>query len=417
VAGTAAKGTLRRLRVGLNLVYLVRNSGGAGTYARELLRAMLEEEPETEVTAFVSSEVPDDVIEARWPGHVDFVRFPITVTHGPPGNFALTMGSQWGAVPLLAARRRLEVVHGLANITPLVAPGVATVVTLLDLIWIHYPQTMDRRATVGMKMVAPVSARRADRVIAISHAAADDLVRTLGLPRAKIDVTPLGIRPHDPRADPEPEAQLRAELGLGDDPVVLCVAQKREHKNLLGLIRALALARDTRARLVLPGSPTPHEAELRQAAAELGVGDRVVFPEWLSPAGLEGLYRLARCFVLPSFEEGFGLPILEAMARDVPVACSNCSSLPEVAGDAALLFDPRSPEQIAAAIDRLLVDEELRGTLVERGRVRCEQFAWRATARATLASYRRAISDRRARRSRSPWRARRRRSNRAARPS
>ena len=104
--------------------------------------------------------------------------------------------------------------------------------------------------------------------------------------------------------------------------------------------------------LVLPGSATPHEAELRALASQLGVAGRVRFPAWLPAADLEGLYRLAAAFVLPSFEEGFGLPILEAMGRGVPVACSNTSSLPEVAGDAAELFDPRSPEDIARAIAR-----------------------------------------------------------------
>jgi glycosyltransferase involved in cell wall biosynthesis len=243
--------------------------------------------------------------------------------------------------------------------------------------------------------VAPISARRADRVIALSEAAADDISRTLGLARSRIDVTHLGVRLDAPRADPVPEAELRRGLELADDPVLLCVAQKREHKNLSVLLRALPLLADSRARLVLPGSPTPHEAELRRLAAELGVADRVRFPAWISDGELEGLYRLADCFVLPSLQEGFGLPVLEAMARDVPVACSDASSLPEVAGDAALLFDPHDPRALAHTLDRLLGDPALRDDLRARGRERCRRFTWRATARATLASYRRAIAQRR----------------------
>src|SRR5919106_1245181 len=114
------------LRVGLNLVFLVEDSGGAGRYARELIRAMRALEPDLRLTAFVSSELPSDVQEARWADGIEFVRFPIAVTHGPPGNIVLTMGAQWGAIPWLARRRGLQVVHGLANIAPLVAPGVAT---------------------------------------------------------------------------------------------------------------------------------------------------------------------------------------------------------------------------------------------------------------------------------------------------
>jgi glycosyltransferase involved in cell wall biosynthesis len=286
-------------------------------------------------------------------------------------------------------------VHGLANVTPLMSPGVATLVTMLDLIWIHHPETMEAAATKGMLRVAPVSARRADRVLALSESAAADIARTLGLSRSKIDVAHMGVRLETPRPTPAGERDLRGKLDLGEEPILLCVAQKRAHKNLAGLLRALALLSDGSARLVLPGTPTPHEAELQQLAAELGVVRRVRFPGWLSDEELEGLYHLATCFVLPSFQEGFGLPVLEAMARDLPVACSNVSSLPEVAGDAALLFDPRDPKAIALALDRLLADATLRDLMRVKGRERCRRFSWRATARSTLASYRRAIAQRR----------------------
>jgi glycosyltransferase involved in cell wall biosynthesis len=246
-----------------------------------------------------------------------------------------------------------------------------------------------------MLRVAPVSARRADRVIALSESAAADIARTLGLSRSKIDVAHMGVRLETPRPKPARERDLRGKLDLGEEPILLCVAQKRAHKNLAGLLRALALLSDGCARLVLPGTPTPHEAELQQLAAELGVVRRVRFPGWLSDEELEGLYHLATCFVLPSFQEGFGLPVLEAMARDLPVACSNVSSLPEVAGDAALLFDPRDPKAIALALDRLLADATLRDLMRVKGRERCRRFSWRATARSTLASYRRAIAQRR----------------------
>jgi alpha-1,3-rhamnosyl/mannosyltransferase len=260
----------------------------------------------------------------------------------------------------------------------------------------HYPKTMDRSGTWGMKLSSGPSMRRADRVIAISKAAKADMVQTVGLDPARIDVTLLGVR-LDETAEPTPEAQLRESLGLGGSRVVLCVAQKREHKNLANLVRAVAgLANgDGDVKLVLVGSPTPYEAELRALADELGASDRVAFPEWLSENDLEGLYRLAACFVLPSFMEGFGLPILEAMRRDVPVACSDASSLPEGAGDAAELFDPHDPVAIGAAISRILGDADLAARLVERGRERCRTFTWEATARATLESYRRAIAQRR----------------------
>lgn len=386
----------RPLHIALNLFYLVERSGGAGTYAQELLRGIFAAAPDTRITAFTSSEVPAEYVARDWGGEVEWVSFPFPVTHGPPGAFVATMGSQWGAIPLLAARRGCDVVHGLANITPLFSPRVASVVTVLDLIWVRYPHTMERRATVGMKLVTPPSAHLADRTIAISHAAKADLVETIGLDPARVDVTHLGVDPAPAAAAAFTGADtLRATLGIAPDvPVVLCVAQKREHKNLLGLVRAMARIAATDAVLVLPGASTPHEDELRAEAGALGLGDRLVLPSWLTAEDLEGLYRLASCFVLPSFEEGFGLPVLEAMARDVAVATSNCSSLPEVAGDAALLFDPHDPGDIARCVDALLGDAALRERCVERGRLRVAAFPWRATAEATLEVYERAIAER-----------------------
>ena len=381
------------MRVGLNLVYLIAESGGSGTYARELIPAMLALEPETRITAFVNAEAPADVLQAPWAGEVEWVRLPVRVSGGPPWNFALTMASQWGAIPALAAKRRLDVVHGLANIAPLVVPGVTKVVTLLDLIWMRFPQTMARRATIGMKIVAPTSARAANRVIAISESAKRDLVDRIGLDPGKIDVTHLGIRA-DEHPAPTPEEELRGRFDLGDGPLVFCVAQKREHKNLARLVRAVASLEDASVRLILPGSPTPHEGELRQLAAQLGAAERLKTPGWVSTEDLEGLYRAAACFVLPSFEEGFGLPLLEAMARGAPVACSNVSSLPEVAGEAALYFDPTREDEIAAAIRRLIEDRDLAVRLAAKGRERCAEFTWEATARQTLATYRRAIEER-----------------------
>jgi glycosyltransferase involved in cell wall biosynthesis len=382
----------RPLRVGLNLVYYVQGAGGAGTYARELIPALLAVDPAIRITAFVGSSAPPQLTAAPWAGAIEWVRFPVAYDGPRPWNPLLTGGAQWAALPWSAARRRLDLVHGLANIVPLVSPRVARVATLLDLIWLHHPSTMSRQATLTMKATALPSARVADRVIAISHAAKRDIVETVGLDPGKIDVTPLGVR-EDELAEPVSATQLRADLGLGDARVVLCVAQKREHKNLANLIRAVAGLPDDVV-LVLVGSHTPHEDELKTLSRELGVEGRVHFPGWLSDAQLEGLYRLAALFVLPSLEEGFGLPLLEAMRRGVPVACSNVSSLPEVVGPAAALFDPFDIDDMRAALRRVMTDPALAARLVEAGYERCRIYTWEATARATLSSYERAVAAR-----------------------
>jgi glycosyltransferase involved in cell wall biosynthesis len=388
------------LRVGLNLAYLVEDSGGSGRYARELIPALMRLEPGIEITAWVGSTAPEDLREEPWAPELRWVRLPV------PG-----IGTPWHlwhelvGIGLAARRRRLDVVHGLANLVPVLTPGLASVVTILDVIWMHHPEAMGARARVAMRTLAPLCGRSADRVIAISDAAAQDISTTLKIQLAKFDVTPLGITPPALTA-PVPsvpadsgegaqsvpgESTVRERLGLRHGPLVLCVAAKRAHKNLDGLIRALARLPRPRPLLVLPGSPSPYEDELRRLAAELGVEEDVAFPAWIDERDLQALYAQAACFVLPSFQEGFGLPVLEAMARGVPVACSNTSSLPEVAGDAALLFDPHDETAIASQIQRLLTDRALAEELAVRGLARAELFTWRRTAELTLESYRRAL--------------------------
>ena len=137
------------LSIGLNLVYLHEDSGGAGTYARELIPAILTVEPKTRITAFVSTAAPGSIFEADWAREVEWVRFPFEESGGHLWTGPLTLGSQWAAIPAIALRRRLDVVHGLANLVAPLAPRVATVVTLLDLIWLRFLNTMEWRARMS----------------------------------------------------------------------------------------------------------------------------------------------------------------------------------------------------------------------------------------------------------------------------
>jgi glycosyltransferase involved in cell wall biosynthesis len=229
-------------------------------------------------------------------------------------------------------------------------------------------------------------------VIADSQSTRADLIELLGIAAARIDVVPLGLGAVR-RLEPEPEPALRARFALGERRVVLSLSAKRPHKNLRALIGALALIPvPERPMLVLPGYPTAHEAELRAHTRALGLEADVRLLGWLAQGEIEGLWQLAEAFVFPSLYEGFGLPVLEAMARGVPVACSNASSLPELAGDAALLFDPHDEAQIAGAVRRLLREPELAERLRARGRERVRQFTWEHAARATIESYRRALA-------------------------
>jgi glycosyltransferase involved in cell wall biosynthesis len=373
------------LQVGLNLIPIGEGGAGVARYAVELVAAMARRE-DVRLHLFTGLDAPQALRSAAWLEATRVTRLPVRIG-GPPVHLA----AQFGAVPALAVARRLDVLHSPANAGPVRVPGVACLITLHDVIWLRAPeQWSDARAVRTMHRVAVPTVRRADRVITGSHNSAKDLVELLGLSDAQIDVAHYGVRV-EPDAPTAPESELRERLGLGGDPVVLCVAQKRPYKNQEALVRAFADRRVPDARLVLPGARTAYEEELRSLARTLGVADRVHLPAWLDDRDLAGLYELADCFALASRLEGFGLPVVEAMARGVPVACSDRSALPEVVGDAALLFDPDDNEQVVASLARLLGDLRLREDLAARGRERAARFTWEATAEATVAAYRRAL--------------------------
>jgi glycosyltransferase involved in cell wall biosynthesis len=375
-----------QLHIGLNLIFLVPGeTGGMEVAARELIPALLEQAPAgMRFTAFVSREAA--AAGGPWGELLPAVTVPVNARNR--GQWVL--GEQ-ALLPPLAGRARVDLVHSLASTAPLWGP-YRRVVTVHDLIYARFPEAHAGLREKGMRVLVPAAARRADRVIADSLSTRDDLIELLGIARERIDVVPLGLGAVR-RAKPLPESDVRARLDLGERRVVLSLSAKRPHKNLLALIGALAaIPSAERPVLVLPGYPTAHERELRARAQALGVERDVRLRGWIDECELEGIWSLADAFVFPSLYEGFGLPVLEAMARGVPVACSNASSLPEVAGDAALLFDPRDESAIASAITRMLSDPELAERLRERGRERVRQFTWERTARATIESYGRALA-------------------------
>ena len=296
-------------------------------------------------------------------------------------------------VPRAAARVGADVLHSLASTGPL-AGRTPRVVTVHDLHYRTQPEAHFGLRGLGMRVLVPAAARRSRRIVVPSSATAADVERLLGVARERIDVIPEAPG-HPPRPAARSRAEVRGELGAMDDPLLLTVSAKRPHKNLARLIRAVArLEPGRRPLLVMPGYATPYECELRTLAEELGVAEHMRFLGWLSDQELEDLYRSADAFVFPSLSEGFGLPVLEAMARGVPVATSGRTSLAEVAGEAALLFDPDDEGSIADAIDRLLHEEGLSARLAGAGLGRAARFTWDAAAELTVASYRRALAER-----------------------
>jgi alpha-1,3-rhamnosyl/mannosyltransferase len=370
-------------RIGLNAVFLEPPMGGLETYVHAIVPELVRLAPTIRLCVFCAGSGYEQLSREDWSAEVELVVPPMS---GVRGLKAISEMTILGVV----AGRRVDLLHSVAFTAPLRTRAV-NVVMLPDVIWIVAPDE-DQAATMRLwRLIVPPIVRRADRLIAISSSGADDIVEHLHVPRERIDVVPLGPGVKA-RVTPTPETALRQRLGLGSGPIVLAVSAKKAHKNLARLIEAMrtVVERHPTAVLVLPGRPTAHEGDLRALAAREGLAANVAFPPYVEEADLEGLYVAARCFVLPSLTEGFGLPILEAMRRETPVACSNVSAMPEVAGDAARYFDPLRPADMAAALLDVLGDRELAARLIAAGRERARAFSWTATAERTLECYERA---------------------------
>jgi glycosyltransferase involved in cell wall biosynthesis len=374
------------VHVGLNLIFLVPGeTGGMEVVARELIPALLKQAPaDTRFTAFINQEAAA-AGDGPWGELLPAVTVPVSARN----RVQWVLGEQT-LLPRLAAREGVEIVHSLASTAPL-RGRFHRVVTVHDLVYAHFPETHAGVRDKGMKVLVPWAARRSDRVLVDSQSTRNDLIRLTGVGAERIDVVPLGLGAVQ-RQEALGEREVRSRFDLGERRVVLSLSAKRPHKNLLALIGAMArLSPEGRPLLVLPGYRTAYERELRERARALELEGDVRFPAWVSVAELEGLWEAADAFVFPSLYEGFGLPVLEAMERGVPVACSNTSSLPEVAGDAALLFDPHDEAAIASAVERLLDDPDQAGRLRAHGRQRARLFTWQRTARLTLQTYARVL--------------------------
>jgi glycosyltransferase involved in cell wall biosynthesis len=371
------------IHIALNLVFLVPGeTGGMETYARELAPRLADLDG-LRVTALVNREAA--AAGGPWTESMAMEVVPVRASN--------RLGWVWGEqrhVPRIAARIRADIVHSLASTAPLHGRQ-RRVTTVHDLNYRTVPEAHFGLRGLGMRALVPAGVRRSHRLIVDSASTKRDLVEHLRARMDRIDVVPLAA---DSRAStpPTPERELRERLALGTRPVLLSVGARRPHKNAARVLDAVAaIAPERRPTYVLTGYPTSYDSELRTRAVSAGVDAGLVMPDWLDAGDLEGLYSIATAVLVPSLYEGFGLPVLEAMQRGVPVACSDRSSLPEVAGEAAVMFDPEDVGAIRAAIEHLLDDEDERMRLAAAGRAQAASFSWDRTAQLTARSYERAL--------------------------
>ncbi|MEZ4637578.1 MAG: glycosyltransferase family 1 protein [Caldilineaceae bacterium] len=274
-------------------------------------------------------------------------------------------------------------------------PGLPTVLTIYDLIAMLYPDTVSPRARILFRLTTQLALRAANEIVTISAATRRDLLAHFPVDADRVTAVPLAADPH---FTPQPEAAVDAVRRKYALPqrFIFYLGINKPHKNLVRLIDAYARLTQSPAAghqapipdLVIAGAWDERYPEAQQRAETLNLGDRVRFLGRVGDVDLPALYTACTLFVFPSVYEGFGLPVLEAMACGAPVACGDASSLPEAAGEAALLFDPRDGEAITDALRRTLEDEPLRRTLADRSLRQARRFSWQRTAAETLSCYR-----------------------------
>jgi glycosyltransferase involved in cell wall biosynthesis len=268
---------------------------------------------------------------------------------------------------------------------------VPVVTTIHDISFEHFPRFFTSRTRARMRLMIPWSARRSRVVLTGSEHARQDLIETYGLPPDRVRVTPYAADASFTRLAQEETARRLARLGLKPG-YVLCVGNLQPRKNLARLLEAYAnLHPSIQPPLVVVGQPAWLYEDVYAAVAARGISRSVHFTGFVRLDELVALYNGAAVFAYPSLYEGFGLPVLEALACGVPTLTSDSSALPEVAGEAAILVDPESTEAINHGLARLLSDSALRGRLAVAGPEHASSFSWARCAAETAAAYQRAL--------------------------
>jgi glycosyltransferase involved in cell wall biosynthesis len=375
------------MRIGIDARGLRPSLDGIGRYTANLLRGLLDLDQENEYVLFALPEVDFSFL----PSHHRTTVVPYPHSHLSPATVFRFGG--------LVRRNRLDLFHIPFFVGPLRSP-VPTIVTVHDLMALTFPRFFSGRSLPGEagarlfhRVFVSRTIRRADLVFADSEHTRREVIRVLGVPEERTQV----IYPfvEDRFRTPVREEAMRSvqkELGLAA-PYVLFFGNTKPYKNLPGILAGYAdfAARQqaTTPRLVILGPPDRFRREVEAMALALGISNQITFGGAVQDEKLIAVMKGAIALCFPSLEEGFGLPVLEAMTVGTPVVTSLASSLPEVAGEAALLVDPRNPSEIGQALSRIASDASLRNSLIAKGQKQAENFAPRPILKRILECYRR----------------------------
>lgn len=381
------------MRIGLNEVLLYERSSGARQRELVLAPALLHalEAAGHSAVVYVNETLPQPIVDGLVAGatQAQVARLPVPAV---PTHQRILRGRS--VFPQRMRSDGIDLFH--TNYYPLPPVAAPTLLTVHDVRFVHLPETYTRARRAFLHWVVPQALRRAARILADTEDTRRDLVAHFGVAEQKIDVVPIPISPSFRREqDPARLEQIRAKYGLAES-YLLFVGHLEPRKNLPRLLRAyaqLCSQQPQTPQLVILGKESfGNEALFAELRAQ-GLADRVRFTGYVDEADMPGAYSLATLLAFPSLHEGFGVPVLEAMACGVPVVTSNTSALPEVAGGAAVLVDPRDTDSIAQGLAGVLNDAALRARLVDAGYARVAGFTPERSAALTVAAYERTAAE------------------------
>ncbi|HUD20770.1 MAG TPA: glycosyltransferase family 1 protein [Candidatus Saccharimonadales bacterium] len=362
-------------KIALDVRFWRSSTGGLGRYSRNLLTELLKIDQENQYTAIIT---PDDLKEF----HLEQKNLTKLVVDIPHFSYAEQL-----TLPKILNKKTFDLVH-FANFNHPLHYRRPFVLTVHDLIMHLFPPEQSWIRRQAYKMVVN-DCKRAEKIIVPSQSTKDDLVRMLKFPAGKIVITPEGSESLFRLHDRSEILSVRKKLQLPEKYLIF-VSRWAKYKGLTALIEAFDIVRKKYPDLglVICGKADKQSPEIAELIKEKqAAGEKIITPGFVDDKDLAAMYSAAAVYVHPSWYEGFGIMILEAFASGVPVVTSNVSSLPEVVGDAGLLCDPRSPEEIARQIEKILGDEKLAERLKMAGLKRVCQYSWAKMAEQTLRVY------------------------------
>ena len=363
------------MHIGIDFTSASRERAGIGRYARELIRALSRLDAANRYTLFVPNDAQPDLLAHNWPKNFATKRGPLTERF-----FAAMWHRVRVPLPIETFIGACDVLYSPDFLLP-PTRAKRTLVTVHDLSYIRLPDCFPQPLLNYLNRAVPRALERADLILADAESTRLDLNEIYRVPLEKIRTLYSGVDARF-RADVSTESRIRVQELTRGKPYLLAVSTIQPRKNYARLIEAFAKLISnsqlptSNLQLIIAGGRGWMYEEVLATPERLGIHDRVIFPNFFSDEDLPALYAGATLFVYPSLYEGFGLPILEAMACGTPVVTSNASSLPEVAGAAALYFDPRNVDAMAEQIYRALSDEALRADLRAKGLVQARKFSW-----------------------------------------